>query len=85
MTSSDNLSQRTEQRFLEPVNGIAEAISWPEAGEEVTLRGRGETVEVERVDRRRNFPVILKANHPFRAVQKRTLVEYSQRTEELER
>ncbi|WP_222913462.1 hypothetical protein [Natrinema sp. SYSU A 869] len=66
-----------EKSHLEPVNGIAEAISFPEAGEEVTLR-TDETATVERVDRRRHHSVILKV-HPFRTVQKRTIVEYSRR------
>lgn len=70
--------ERDEKSYLEPVNGIAEAISFPEAGEEVTLR-TGETATVERVDRRRTNPIILKKNHPFRAVKKRTIVEYSRR------
>lgn len=70
----------SEKRYLEPVNGIAEAINYPEAGEEVTLRGSGETVTVARVDRRRHHPIILD-NHPFGLVRKRALVEYSERVE----
>lgn len=70
----------TERTYLEPVNGIAEAISFPDAGEEVTLR-TGETATVARVDRRRHHPVILE-NHPFRNVKKRTIREYSKKVEQ---
>jgi len=70
--------------YLEPVNGIAEAIDYPEPGETVTLRGGYGEAVVERVDRRRNRPVILEAPQPFRAVKKRTVVEYSRRVGENE-
>lgn len=80
--SDSELQTGTQRTYLDSVNGIAEAISYPDAGEEVTLRGDGGTAVVERVDRRRNFPVILNKNHPFRTVRKRTIVEYSQRVEE---
>jgi len=74
---TEQSTDATERRYLETVNGIAEAISYPNAGEEVTLR-TGESATVERVDRRRHHPVILK-QHPFGMVQKRTIREYSRR------
>lgn len=81
MTELSSEDEASEERYLPPDNGIAEAISYPDAGEEVTLRGSGETVEVARVDRRRTHPVVLK-DHLFGTVQKRSLVEYSQRVEQ---
>lgn len=66
------------------VNGIAESVHYPEAGETVTLRSNAEsdreTVTVERVDRRRTLPIILK-EHVYGSVARRTIVEYSKRVE----
>ena len=67
--------------YHDPENGIAESVGYPEVGETVTLRGGHGEATVERVDRRRHDPVILR-DAPFPAVQKRTIVEYSERVDD---
>jgi len=67
--------------YTEPVNGIAEAVDFPEAGEEITIRKGIGKVTVERVDRRHNQPIMLE-DSIFPAVTKRMTVEYSKRVEQ---
>lgn len=80
------MSESTEDDkviYQDPENGIAKSVGYPDAGETVTLRDGSGEATVERVDRRRHFPVIL-TESVYPAVPKRMIVEYSRRVDDAE-